>query len=146
MVDVTGGSAAWSGAETPDWTGHLTGDGYAVQGNRLVGRETLEAVVKTFEDCAGEDLVERLMRSLEAGESTGADKQGAESGVLYVMDTEEYPLWDVRVDHSDDPAAELRSLYEEMAEDLVPQVRQLSTRDDPMGELTRRQIQEKEQA
>lgn len=140
LVDHQGRSAAWSGHETPGWTGHRTGPDYAVQGNRLVGPETVDAVADAFTANADQPLVERLMRALEAGEATGADKQGALSGVLYVMDTEEYPLWDVRVDHSEDPAAGLRELYDEMAEELVPQVRQLSTRDDPLGPLTRQQM------
>lgn len=142
MVDARGRSAAWSGPRTPGWSGHLTGEGFATQGNRLVGRETLEAVVGAFEEHQDQELAERLMRCLEAGESTGADKEGARSGVLYVMDAEEYPLWDVRVDHADDPAAALRDVYQEMAEELVPQIPMLPTRGDPLGEMTRQQMQE----
>lgn len=145
LVDVAGRSAAWSGRETPDWTGHITGESFSTQGNRLVGRETLEAVVDSFASTAGEPLVERLMRCLEAGEATGADTKGALSGTLYVVDTEEYPLWDVRVDHADDPAAQLRALYGDMAEQLVPQVRKLSTRNDMLGELTREQMHQQDE-
>lgn len=141
MVDHTGGSAAWTGSETPDWSGHRTGPDFAAQGNRLVGPETIDAVVAAFTADTDRPLVERLLRAMEAGEATGADKKGALSGTLYVMDAEEYPLWDVRVDHADDPVVAMRELCDEMGEELVPQVRRLSTREDPVGELTREEMQ-----
>jgi uncharacterized Ntn-hydrolase superfamily protein len=141
MVDAEGGSAAWTGSETPGWSGHRTGSDYAAQGNRLVGPETIEAVVERFQATSDLDLAERLLLALEAGEATGADTKGALSGVVYVMDREEYPLWDVRVDHADDPAAELRRLWEEYREQLLPQVRKLSTRDDQLGAMTREEME-----
>ena len=140
IVDARGGAAAWSGSMTPSWSGHLTGPDYAAQGNRLVGRETLEEVAGAFRAAEGRPLAERILLALEAGEATGADREGATSGVVYVMDREEYPLWDVRIDHDADPAAALRRLFDEMARDLVPLVRRLSTRDDPVGDLTREQM------
>lgn len=89
IVDLAGGSAAWTGPRTPEWSGHLSGEGYSAQGNRLVGPDTLEAVVEAFRRTESMSLVERL---LEAGEATGADKKGAFSSNITVMDTEEYPL------------------------------------------------------
>ncbi len=41
------------------------------------------------------------------------------------------------MDHSDEPVAELRALYQRFAEELVPVVRRLSTRQDPLGQATR---------
>lgn len=142
MVDASGRSAAWTGSRTPEWSGHRTGENHAAQGNRLVGPETLDAVVTCFFDTGDKELAERLLMSLEAGEATGADTKGALSGVIYVMAEEEYPLWDVRIDHADDPAAALRELYGAYEEQLLPQVRTLSTRDDQLGEMTREQMQE----
>lgn len=133
IVDLAGGSAAWTGPRTPEWSGHLTGKGYSAQGNRLVGRETLEAVVEAFRRAEGMDLVERLLEALEAGEATGADKQGALSSSITVMDTEEYPLWDLRVDQAGDPVAELRRLYEEFEQNLLPTILSLPTREDLLG-------------
>ncbi len=137
MVDLAGNSEAWTGSRTPDWSGHLNGEGYSAQGNRLVGPETLEAVVDTFYSTEGEDLVERLLRALEAGEATGADKEGAISSNITILDTEEYPLWDLRVDHAGDAVAELRRLYEEFSEHLLPVVLGLPTRQDPLGPAAR---------
>lgn len=137
LVDAEGRSAAWTGPHTPSWAGHRTGPEYSVQGNRLVGPETLDTLVDAFHATEGKELAERLLLALEAGASTGGDRQGEVSGAIYVVDTEQYPLWDARVDHSDDPVAELRALYQRFAEELVPVVRRLSTRQDPLGQATR---------
>lgn len=140
IVDSQGRTAAWTGSRTLDWSGHVGGDGVMAQGNRLVGRETLEEALAAFQSSPDKDLAERLLVAIEAGEATGADREGAKSGTLLVVDAEEYPLWDVRVDHADDPAAALRDLFEDMGEQLVPQVRRLPTRADPMGEAAREQL------
>jgi uncharacterized Ntn-hydrolase superfamily protein len=133
IVDLAGGSAAWTGPRTPEWSGHLSGEGYSAQGNRLVGPDTLEAVVEAFRRTEGMALVDRLLEALEAGEATGADKEGALSSNITVMDTEEYPLWDLRVDHAEDPVVELRRLYEEFEQNLLPTILGLPTREDPLG-------------
>ncbi|MDP9019930.1 MAG: DUF1028 domain-containing protein [Actinomycetota bacterium] len=137
LVDAEGSAAAWTGPKTPSWAGHRTGQGYSAQGNRLVGPDTLDTLVEAFHAAEGRELAERLLLGLEAGASTGGDRQGELSGAIYVVDTEQYPLWDARVDHSDDPVAELRALYQRFAEELIPVVRGLSTREDPLGKATR---------
>lgn len=139
MVDREGGAWAWTGSETPEWAGHLTRPNVSVQGNRLVGPETVEAVLETFEKRDGQVLAHRILEALAAGEETGADTKGALSANLTVFDTEAYPLWDVRVDHADDPVARLRELTEEFETELLPQIEKLPTRDDPMGDATREQ-------
>src|SRR5205807_9970504 len=48
VVDAAGAAAAWTGPECRDWAGHRTGDGYAAQGNILVGPETVDALAETF--------------------------------------------------------------------------------------------------
>lgn len=121
MVDAHGRVGAWTGRHTIRWSGHREGDQVTAQGNRLVGPETLDAALEAFAEHADRDLAERLLLALEAGESTGADTKGTLSGTIYVVDTEEYPLWDLRVDHADDPAAALRKLFQESSEKLVPQ-------------------------
>lgn len=139
IVDSGGGSAAWTGSETPHFAGHITGGNYAAQGNRLVGRETLEATIEAFEENGGLSLAERLLLALEAGEATGADKEGARSANITVMDTEEYPIWDVRVDSAHDSVVELRKLFTEFEEHLLPVIQGLPTRADPVGESARQE-------
>lgn len=66
---------------------------------------------------------------------------GALSAVVVVSAQEDYPLWDVRVDHADDPAQRLRQVYEEMRERLLPHLLTLPTRDDPMGQAAREELE-----
>ncbi|MFG1777037.1 DUF1028 domain-containing protein [Micromonospora sp. NPDC049048] len=140
MVDGQGRSYAFTGSRTLDWAGHRTGPGYAVQGNRLEGPETLAEVIRAFEDSRDLDLVERLVRAIEAGEAAGGDRDGARSATVTVIGDQPYPLWDLRADDAADPARELRRLYGVFGEQLVPVIRRLPTRDDPMGEAARRAL------
>lgn len=137
VVDTHGGSHAWTGADTPEWSGHRVAPCVTAQGNRLVGPETLDAVVAAFEAAEGQVLARRILAALEAGEATGADRHGAVSATLTVFSTEDYPLWDVRVDHADAPVARLRELVDEFEEALLPIVRALPTRADPLGDAAR---------
>src|SRR5882762_4142244 len=45
VVDARGRSAAFTGPETDGWKGHRTGPGFSIQGNMLVGEDTLTAMV-----------------------------------------------------------------------------------------------------
>ncbi|MEX0653031.1 MAG: DUF1028 domain-containing protein [Phycisphaeraceae bacterium] len=135
IVDSHGRVAAFTGSLCAEWAGHRMGIGYTTQGNRLVGPATLDVTAQAFEDNADKDLAMRILIALEAGQATGADRQGAESGSIYVVDQEEYPLWDMRVDNSRRPIDEMRELYRVFAEELIPQMEKLPTRDDPEGQL-----------
>jgi uncharacterized Ntn-hydrolase superfamily protein len=137
MVDAQGRSHAFTGNRTPDWSGHRTGAGFAAQGNRLVGPETLDEVVRVFGEARDLDLAERLLLAIEAGEATGADRQGAQSATITVAGDQPYPLWDLRVDDAKDPAAELRRLFGVFREQMLPNIHKLPTRDDPMGDAAR---------
>ena len=133
VVDAKGGSAAFTGAEADPWKGHLAGPDYAVQGNMLVGEETIAAMVEAFVNSAGEPLAERLVRSLEAGQTAGGDRRGRQSAALLVHGTEDYPLAELRVDEHPDPVAELRRVYEVAKRELFPLVEALPTKQNPRG-------------
>lgn len=135
VVDASGRAAAYSGAECVPWFGHLVGDGYAVQGNMLVGEETLRALAASFASSAHEDLPERLVRALEAGQAAGGDKRGRQSAALLVVHEEEYPYIELRVDEHPDPVFELRRVFEVAKRQLLPFVTGLPTRRQPLGSL-----------
>ena len=134
-VDARGGSSAYSGEECPAWFGHLVGDAYSIQGNTLVGGETLRAMAAAFDESAALDLPERLMRALEAGQAAGGDRRGRQSAALYVVSGEEYPYVDLRVDVSADPVAELRRVFEIAKRQLLPLIETLPTREEPAGRI-----------
>jgi uncharacterized Ntn-hydrolase superfamily protein len=127
-VDARGGSWAWTGAELPEWKGHRCGEGWSVQGNRLVGPEAVEAVADAYSKGRGVPFAERLLRALEAGHDTGADWAGERSATLYVIASEEYPLWDIRIDQAEDPVAELRRMHDVFLEEVVPIIKRLPGR------------------
>jgi uncharacterized Ntn-hydrolase superfamily protein len=67
-----GASAGYTGWDCYDWKGHLTGPGYAIQGNILMGPEVLTAIENAFLVTAG-SLEDKLMAALEAADIPGAD-------------------------------------------------------------------------
>ncbi|WP_197416035.1 DUF1028 domain-containing protein [Mycobacterium sp. GA-1199] len=142
VVDIHGNTAAHTGVRCEDWSGHLQRGTAVAQGNRLVGVETLQATLDAFYDHQDLDLAHRLLRALQAGEATGADRQGSLSGTIYVVGTEEYPLWDVRIDHAQDPAAALEALVGEFEKGLLPHIEKLPTRADYVGQMAREAMAE----
>jgi uncharacterized Ntn-hydrolase superfamily protein len=133
IVDARGHSVAHTGEECTDWSGHLTGPYYSIQGNMLTGPGPLSAMEESFQNSAGEPLPERLVRALEAGQTAGGDKRGRQSAALKVFSVEEYPYLDVRVDEHSQPVAELRRVFDVASRQLLPFIRMMPTREDPIG-------------
>lgn len=120
VVDATGRAATFTGERCFDWAGGVAGDGFAAQGNILVGRETVDAMARTFREGDG-DLASRLLAALEEGQQAGGDSRGKQSAALLVVrDGAGYGgdndrLLDLRVDDHPDPITELvrlRGLHE----------------------------------
>lgn len=134
LVDRDGTAVAHTGTEAPGWAGHRVGDGVSVQGNRLEGDAVVDATLEAFLSSEGE-LVDRLIEALAAGLAEGGDAEGHRSAGLTVVDREAYPLWDLRVDHDDDPLARLREEATLLGDELIPQIRRMPTRAQPLGGL-----------
>ena len=124
-IDAQGRTFVYSGDECVDWYGARSGDNYSVQGNMLVGKETIDAMAEAFEQSSGY-LSERLLAALEAGQAAGGDKRGRESAALLTVPFGPAPgsKIDIRVDQHEDPVAELRRIadmltqrYREAAEE-----------------------------
>jgi uncharacterized Ntn-hydrolase superfamily protein len=132
VVDGRGRAATFTGAECFEWAGSVTGEHYAAQGNILVGRETVEAMAKTYEQTEG-DLAAQLLSALDAGQAAGGDSRGKQSAALLVVREgggyggDNDRVVDLRVDDHPDPIRELirirvlHTLYfgETRAEDVV---------------------------
>ena len=133
VIDAQSRVASWTGDQCLPWSGAISGDGFSVQGNRLAGRQVLEAAVDAL-NCTGFlPLIERLLEAVAAADSLGGDRHGESSATLYVVDREAYPLWDIRVDHHRDPVSELRRLHGVFERQVLPEIRRMSTRDNPAG-------------
>jgi uncharacterized Ntn-hydrolase superfamily protein len=117
IVDGTGGSATFTGAECMDWAGGRTGPCYAAQGNILVSAATVDAIAEAFEASAGKPLAERLIDSLDAGQAAGGDRRGQQSAALLVVERDggyaglSDGVVDLRVDEHPRPLEELRRIY-----------------------------------
>lgn len=133
LIDRNGDSVCWTGSECIPWAGSLSGEQFSVQGNRLAGPQVLDAVADAFRLGENRPLVERLIDALEAGDDRGGDREGESSAVIYIVDREEYPLWDIRVDHHRDPVAELWRLHAVFAREVLPEILAMPTRDNPAG-------------
>jgi uncharacterized Ntn-hydrolase superfamily protein len=114
IVSLDGRTFVHSGELVLDasWAGSRTGPGYTIQGNGLAGPEVLAAMESTFLKSQG-SLAERLMRALAAGDAAGGQKTGRESAALLVRTADGWPIdIDLRVDHSSNPVADLRALFD----------------------------------
>ncbi|MEO0247305.1 MAG: DUF1028 domain-containing protein [candidate division WOR-3 bacterium] len=117
IVSSRGVSASWTGKSCIAFAGHVNGYFYAIQGNILVGDTVLKAMERAFLESEGEDLPERLIHALEAGDHAGGDARGKQSAALLVMRKNGgyAGLWDkyvdIRVDDHPDPIPELKRIY-----------------------------------
>lgn len=117
IVDAQGRAAAYTGKSCYAWAGHIVGDGYAVQGNILVSRKTVEAMADAFEGTKG-PLAKRLLEALRAGQRAGGDRRGQQSAALVVVKEKggygqfNDRMIDLRVDDHPQPIEELARLLD----------------------------------
>lgn len=78
IVDLTrdGESAAYTGINCLNYKNHVTGPGYAIQGNILLGQIIIDTMHTTFLNTEG-PLADRLMATLQAAKVIGADTRCA---------------------------------------------------------------------
>ncbi len=118
IVDADGNSASFTGSETMDWAGSITGPGYAIQGNILTGPEVVEEMERAFLAEEG-SLGDRLLTALLAGDAAGGDSRGRQSASMVVFrEAGGYQgcsdlLVDIRVADSEDPMGDLQRIYSE---------------------------------
>jgi uncharacterized Ntn-hydrolase superfamily protein len=118
VVDASGRAAAHTGAECIPACGHLVGDGFTAQGNLLESDTCWPAMAAAYQAAltAGEPLVERLLRAMEAAEAEGGDVRGRQSAAIMVVDAVVHPapwrgrLMDLRIEDHPDPVPELRRI------------------------------------
>ena len=119
VVSCTGPGASFTGGECFAWAGGVSGDGYAIQGNILVGPQVVSAMLDAYlETDRTLPLAAALLAALAAGDRAGGDRRGRQSAaVLVVSPGGGYGggsdvLVDLRVDDHPDPVPELARLVE----------------------------------
>ena len=142
-VGADGPPVAHSGTRIDQWAGHRISADCAAAGNLLIGRETVDAMVETFEQHSSMELSTRLLKSLAAGQAAGGDRRGRQSAAVLVVAGTRVPYIDLRVDDHPDPVAELQRIRDLMSDsDLERALRSATTREPrPEAELEERQAQ-----
>ena len=115
MVDSDGNTAARTGALNTQWAGHIARRNFVAMGNRLAGEQVVEAMAGSLETSEPDDLDERLLAAIEAGQAAGGETHDStpyHSAALLVYGSEVYSRVDLRVDEHPQPIAELRRIYE----------------------------------
>ena len=81
IVDLTrnGESASYTGVNCDDYKNHVTGPGYAIQGNILLGQIIIDTMQYAYLNTSG-PLADRLMMTLQAAKIIGADTRCAVRG------------------------------------------------------------------
>ncbi|TMM39625.1 MAG: DUF1028 domain-containing protein [Actinobacteria bacterium] len=119
VVGPVGDGATYTGDGCHDWAGGLAGDGYAIQGNILAGKQVVVAMAEAWAASdAAAPLGHRLLAALAAGDRAGGDRRGRQSAALLVVakgqgygGTSDV-LAELRVDDHPDPVPELRRLLD----------------------------------
>lgn len=130
VIDRQGRTAAWTGSETIAWSGHLSGQYFVTQGNRIAGPQVLEAIARVMHDTETLTLAERLFHALQAGDKAGGDKHGERSANILVFNAEEYPLCDIRIDDHNASMPELQRLFRLYQETILPNMQTIPRRSD----------------
>lgn len=141
VMDARGRAAAYTGADTVPWCGHLVRDAFSVAGNMLAGPAVVEETARVFADGRGTPFARRLIAALAAGERAGGDKRGKQSAAVLIHDEEEYPLLGIRVDDHPDPLAELARLEEVSRGRYLHYRKFMPSRANPAGITDRAEIE-----
>jgi uncharacterized Ntn-hydrolase superfamily protein len=142
VMDGAGRFAAYTGAACIDWCGHETRSMLSVAGNMLAGPAVLAETIRAYEAQAALPFARRLLAAMQAGEAAGGDKRGRQSAALLVHDSEEYPLYDLRVDDHLDPLGELARLEQVARQRWVHFRRQMPSRGRPSGLIDRGELED----
>jgi len=117
IVGVDGQPATFTGDQCFPWAGGQVGEHYTCQGNILVGKDTVLAMARTFEQTTGR-LCDRLVAALAAGQAAGGDSRGQQSAALLVVRQGggyggfNDRFIDLRVDDHPQPISELQRILQ----------------------------------
>jgi len=140
-VDRHGRVAAWTGENCVMWCGSVASSGVSVAGNMLANADVVPATLAAFLGRQGEDVPERLMAAMLAGEAAGGDRRGRQSAAMVLTTTEDFPDLSLRVDDHADPLAELHRLLGVWRRERAPGLAFAPRRADPAGRIDLDQIE-----
>lgn len=124
-IDRQGRTAFYCGPKIPSINSGYQGVNCVSTGNVIANPGIPQAMVEYFEGAAGVPFVQKLLGAIDAGLTAGGETQPIMSAALLVVDEQDWPLVDLRVDLEPEPQAKLRQLweaYEPQLEHFVVQV------------------------
>lgn len=142
VMDKSGRFTAHTGASCVDWCGSLQRPTFSVAGNMLAGEAVIGDTAKAYEANLSMPFARRLIAAMKAGEAAGGDKRGKQSAALLVHDSEDYPLYDLRVDDHPDPLAELARLQGIARERYLHFRKRMPSKAQPAGNTNRADMEE----
>jgi uncharacterized Ntn-hydrolase superfamily protein len=116
MIDANGNVACHTGDKCIPEAGHIIGNNYSVQANLMLNNKVWTEMASAFEKTKG-SLAERMIASLEAGQTAGGDIRGMQSAAIIVVRGKstgkswEDKILDLRVEDHPEPLKELKRLY-----------------------------------
>lgn len=84
IVDAAGRAVTYTGDECIPWAGGVASDGFACQGNILVGPDVVDAMAHAYQTTSGA-FADRLVAALAGGQVAGGDSRGQQSAALLVV-------------------------------------------------------------
>jgi len=112
VVDRYGKTALHSGTQALPLAAFAQGSGCIALGNLLASPDVPTRMIAAFEETAGLDFAERVLRGLEAGLEAGGETGDEHAAGLHVANVYDWPVVDLRVDWHEEPVAELRRTWE----------------------------------
>lgn len=109
---MDGSSAAYHGAEIYSIRADASAPGCVAIGNIIDHPDVPGAMVSAFTADPSLSMGERLLRAIEAGEAAGGETGTVHSAQMIAYLDQSFPHFDLRVDWSETPLAELRTLWE----------------------------------
>jgi uncharacterized Ntn-hydrolase superfamily protein len=125
VLTADGGVAVYSGARLWPVGAGLPGRDCLVLGNMLADDRVAPAIRDAFLDAPEDELADRLLAALEAGERAGGEQDGTlRSAALLLVEDQDFAFADLRIDDDPQPLARLRALWDAYR----PHVRQFEAR------------------
>lgn len=111
VLNGSGAAAHYSGHLIHPHHAGVIGVGCVGVGNILRTAEVPAAMVAAYEEAESMALPERLLVALEAGDRAGGEVLPLRSAALLIVDHEQFPYVDLRVDLSETPISALRQVW-----------------------------------
>ena len=128
VIDAAGNTASHTGGSCIPEYGSVQGENFSAQANMMLNPGVPEAMASAYEASGGE-LVDRILDAFDAAQAVGGDIRGMQSAAILICPPPSGPgstlvgvppagQWDLRIDNSKNPLADIRDLKKLIAAEL----------------------------